>query len=122
MTIPAACGTAIRGRRQRLEMQLGPYTISLIETGDFKLDGGAMFGVVPKMLWNRVAPADDLNRIAMTMRCLLIEGNERRILVDAGIGQKDDQKFRDIFAVDFERNTLNTRWPRAISNRKISPI
>ena len=87
-------------------MQVGPYKISLIETGDFKLDGGAMFGVVPKALWNRVAPADELNRIAMTARCLLIETDSRKILVDAGIGHKDDQKFRDIFCVDFERNTL----------------
>jgi glyoxylase-like metal-dependent hydrolase (beta-lactamase superfamily II) len=87
-------------------MQIGSYKITPIETGDFKLDGGAMFGVVPKPLWNKVAPADDLNRIAMIARCLLIETKGRKILVDAGIGHKDDQKFREIFAVDFERNTL----------------
>jgi len=87
-------------------MTIGPFKIALIETGDFKLDGGAMFGVVPKMLWNRVAPADEQNRIAMTARALLIETDDRRILVDAGIGHKDDQKFQDLFAVDFTRHTL----------------
>ncbi len=98
-------------------MQIGPYKISLLETGDFKLDGGAMFGVVPKTLWNRVAPADDLNRIEMTARCLLIETDKRKILVDAGIGHKDDQKFRDIFAVDFARNMLE----QSLAARGIQP-
>lgn len=88
-------------------MQIGPYNISLIETGDFKLDGGAMFGVVPKTLWNRVAPADEQNRIEMTSRALLIETGNRKILVDAGIGHKDDEKFQHIFAVDFSTNTLD---------------
>ena len=81
------------------------------------LDGGAMFGVVPKPLWNRVAPADELNRIEMTMRCLLIEADGRKILVDAGVGDKDDQKFRDIFAIDFERNTLE----KSLAARGIKP-
>jgi glyoxylase-like metal-dependent hydrolase (beta-lactamase superfamily II) len=99
-------------------IQIGPYKISLIETGDFKLDGGAMFGVVPKTLWNRVAPADESNRIEMTMRVLLIETDSRKILVDAGIGQKDDQKFRDIFAVDFGRHTLE----KSLAERGIRPV
>ncbi|MBI5059524.1 MBL fold metallo-hydrolase [candidate division KSB1 bacterium] len=87
-------------------MTIGPYTVSRIETGDFKLDGGAMFGVVPKPLWSRPCPADELNRIAMTARCLLLESSERKILIDCGIGDKDDAKFRDIYAIDFTRNTL----------------
>jgi glyoxylase-like metal-dependent hydrolase (beta-lactamase superfamily II) len=64
------------------------------------LDGGAMFGVVPKVLWNRVSPADDRNRIRMGMNCLLIEGDGQRVLVDTGIGTKVDPRFRDIFAVE----------------------
>jgi glyoxylase-like metal-dependent hydrolase (beta-lactamase superfamily II) len=59
-----------------------------------------MFGVVPKVLWNRVAPADEKNRIRMGMNCLLIEGNGQRVLVDSGVGTKDDPKFREIFAVE----------------------
>ena len=64
-----------------------------IETGNFKLDGGAMFGVVPKSLWTRTNPADSNNLIDMAMRCLLIEDGGRLILIDAGLGNKQSQKF-----------------------------
>lgn len=64
-----------------------------IETGYFKLDGGAMFGVVPKTLWNKQHEADAQNRIQMSMRCLLIEDGNRLTLVDTGIGEKQDPKF-----------------------------
>lgn len=64
-----------------------------IETGNFKLDGGAMFGVVPKALWNRTNPADDKNRIDLAARSLLIEDGDRLILIDAGMGNKQQEKF-----------------------------
>lgn len=64
-----------------------------INTGYFKLDGGAMFGVVPKTIWNKLNPADDNNMISLAMRCLLIEHNDRLILVDNGIGNKQDDRF-----------------------------
>ena len=69
-------------------MQL--YTIN---TGFFKLDGGAMFGVVPKLLWNKAQPADENNLCTWAMRCLLIEDGRKLILVDNGIGDKQDAKF-----------------------------
>lgn len=69
-------------------MQL--YTIN---TGFFKLDGGAMFGVVPKTLWNKVQPADENNRCTWAMRCLLVEEGNRLILIDTGIGHKQSEKF-----------------------------
>lgn len=69
-------------------MQL--YTIN---TGNFKLDGGAMFGVVPKSIWNKLQPADSNNLCSWAMRCLLIEDGGRLILVDNGIGDKQDAKF-----------------------------
>jgi glyoxylase-like metal-dependent hydrolase (beta-lactamase superfamily II) len=69
-------------------MQL--YTL---ETGLFKLDGGAMFGVVPKSIWNRTNPADQNNLCTWALRCLLIESGKRLILVDTGIGEKQDEKF-----------------------------
>ena len=69
-------------------MQL--YTIN---TGNFKLDGGAMFGVVPKSIWNKINPADDNNMCSWAMRCLLIEDGKRLILIDNGIGDKQDAKF-----------------------------
>ncbi len=64
-----------------------------IPTGNFKLDGGAMFGVVPKSIWNKVYPADENNLIPLSMRCLLVVDGDRRILVDNGIGNKQDEKF-----------------------------
>ena len=64
-----------------------------IETGLFKLDGGAMFGVVPKSIWNKTNPADENNLCTWAMRCLLIEDGDRLILVDTGIGNKQDEKF-----------------------------
>jgi glyoxylase-like metal-dependent hydrolase (beta-lactamase superfamily II) len=64
-----------------------------IEAGNFKLDGGAMFGVVPKTLWNRTNPADENNLIDIAARCLLIENDDRLILIDTGIGNKQSDKF-----------------------------
>jgi glyoxylase-like metal-dependent hydrolase (beta-lactamase superfamily II) len=64
-----------------------------INTGYFKLDGGAMFGVVPKSIWNKINPADENNLCSWALRCLLIEDENRMILVDTGIGDKQDAKF-----------------------------
>jgi glyoxylase-like metal-dependent hydrolase (beta-lactamase superfamily II) len=81
-------------------LSIGPYRVRFVSGGRFRLDGGAMFGVVPKPLWSRVAPADERNRIRMGMNCLLIEGDGRRVLVDAGCGTKSDPKFADIYAIE----------------------
>jgi len=64
-----------------------------INTGNFKLDGGAMFGVVPKAIWNKLNPADENNLCTWAMRCLLVEDAGRLILIDNGIGNKQDEKF-----------------------------
>ncbi|MGH2666575.1 MBL fold metallo-hydrolase [Flavobacterium sp.] len=64
-----------------------------IETGNFKLDGGAMFGVVPKTIWNKTNPADENNLIDIAARCLLIEEGNRLILIDTGMGNKQSEKF-----------------------------
>ena len=64
-----------------------------IETGNFKLDGGAMFGVVPKIIWQKTNPADARNLIDMSMRCMLIEDGKRLILIDTGLGSKQSDKF-----------------------------
>ncbi len=64
-----------------------------IETGNFKIDGGAMFGVVPKVLWEKTNPADSNNRIEMSARCLLVEDGQKLVLVDAGLGNKQSEKF-----------------------------
>jgi glyoxylase-like metal-dependent hydrolase (beta-lactamase superfamily II) len=64
-----------------------------IETGNFKLDGGAMFGVVPKTIWNKTNPADENNLIDIAARCMLIEDGNRLILIDTGMGNKQSEKF-----------------------------
>ena len=67
--------------------------IYTVEAGNFKLDGGAMFGVVPKSLWQRTNPADANNMIEMASRCLLIDDSERLMLIDTGMGNKQSEKF-----------------------------
>lgn len=76
-----------------------------IETGNFKLDGGAMFGVVPKVLWQKVYPADENNQCDWSMRCLLIDDGERVILIDSGVGDKQSEKFLKNFGL-FGDDTL----------------
>ncbi len=68
-------------------------TLHPVNSGNFKLDGGAMFGVVPKSIWNRTNPADENNMCNWAMRCLLVESGNRLILIDNGIGDKQDAKF-----------------------------
>ncbi|HJU88331.1 MAG TPA: MBL fold metallo-hydrolase [Gemmatimonadaceae bacterium] len=80
--------------------QVGPWRVHAIQTGAIKLDGGAMFGVVPKTLWQRRMPADDRNRISMCMRCLLVEHDIGLVLIDSGAGNKEDAKFHDIYAIE----------------------
>lgn len=87
-------------------MQIGSYTLTAIETGCFALDGGAMFGVVPKNLWNRTNPADDQNRIDMALRALLIQEEGKNILVDTGMGDKYDEKTRAIYKLDHSKWAL----------------
>lgn len=81
-------------------MKIGKYEIYSVKSGIFRLDGGAMFGVVPKVLWNKLNPADDLNRINLVTRSLLLISNDKKILVDTGLGNKFDEKFKDIYAVE----------------------
>ena len=87
-------------------------TIHTLDTGFFKLDGGAMFGVVPKPLWQKLNPADEQNRCNWAMRCLLIEADGRLILVDTGIGTKQDDKFFGHYALSGEA-TLQSSIRRA---------
>ncbi|WP_103069096.1 MBL fold metallo-hydrolase [Aquimarina sediminis] len=70
-----------------------------INAGNFKLDGGAMFGVVPKVLWNKTNPADEKNLIDIASRCLLIEDGDRLILIDSGMGDKQSEKFFSYYSL-----------------------
>jgi glyoxylase-like metal-dependent hydrolase (beta-lactamase superfamily II) len=78
----------------------GDLSLTVLHDGPFRLDGGAMFGVVPKPLWEKLAPADDRNRIQLAMRPLLVEASWGRMLVDCGVGEKMPEKARDIYALD----------------------
>jgi len=71
--------------------------LTSLDTGKLKLDGGAMFGVVPKKLWNKEYPANEDNQVTLTMRCLLIEEGDRKIIIDTGIGSKLDDKKKKIY-------------------------
>jgi glyoxylase-like metal-dependent hydrolase (beta-lactamase superfamily II) len=79
---------------------VGRYACWTLEGGVVRLDGGAMFGVVPKPLWERHAAADARNRIPLAMRCLLVEHPEGLVLVDTGLGDKESAKFRDIYGLE----------------------
>lgn len=80
--------------------KIGRLTVHAIQAGGQKLDGGAMFGVVPKPLWSRRIQPDDRNRIQLGMRCLLIEHESGLVLVDTGAGNKEDEKFLDIYGIE----------------------
>jgi glyoxylase-like metal-dependent hydrolase (beta-lactamase superfamily II) len=85
-------------------IRVGDLELTPLLDSYFRLDGGAMFGVVPKPLWERRAPADERNRIQLATRPLLVTTGSTRLLVDAGIGNKMDAKSVDIYAIDRSRN------------------
>ena len=81
-------------------MRLGSFELLSLSDGRFRLDGGAMFGVVPKPLWERRAPADEKNRISLAMRPLLVRTPDHNVLIDAGAGNKMSAKDVAIYAID----------------------
>ena len=91
-------------------MKLGDWTFRAVHDGRFKLDGGAMFGVVPKVFWQKQHPADELNRIDLDLRCLLADASggagSRRILVDTGMGDRWDEKKVGVFGLVRRPNQL----------------
>ena len=95
---PAAAGPTLQVKT----IPFGNVQLTTLHDGPFKLDGGAMFGVVPKALWGRTVPTDDRNRIQMTMRPLLVEADWGRMIIDCGAGDKMDARFRDIYGLDPE--------------------
>jgi glyoxylase-like metal-dependent hydrolase (beta-lactamase superfamily II) len=98
-------------------MRLGELQVTIVNDGTFGLDGGAMFGVVPKPLWEKKKPADAENRITMVTNCLLVARGDDLLLVDTAIGDKGDEKFQSIFALDAGRVTL----PEAIRRAGFEP-
>ena len=101
--------------------QLGHWRIHAIQAGGQKLDGGAMFGVVPKTLWQRRIPADERNRIQLGMRCLLIEHDIGPVLIDTGAGNKETDKFYDIYGIENAGAPGPTRLEDGLRQAGVAP-
>ncbi len=96
--------------------------ISSLDTGFFKLDGGAMFGVVPKTLWQRTNPPDENNLCTWAMRCLLVETGDRKIIIDTGIGDKQDARFRSHFHPHGEATLLTSLRQHGLAPEDITDV
>ena len=86
---------------------IGEWKVIVLETGDFRLDGGAMMGSVPKVLWEQTNPADELNRINLSLRCLLLDNGSKRVLIETGMGNKFNDKFKSMLAIKQPSNPLS---------------
>ena len=93
-----------------------------IDTGFFKLDGGAMFGVVPKSIWNRLNPSDSNNMCNWAMRCLLIEDGNQLILIDNGLGNKQDEKFFSYYFLNGEDSLSNSLRKNGFSENDVTDM
>jgi glyoxylase-like metal-dependent hydrolase (beta-lactamase superfamily II) len=98
-------------------MKIGKYDVHIIESGYFRLDGGAMFGIIPKPLWEKTNPSDNLNRIKLATRNLILISDSKKILVDTGMGNKWNDKNKDIYAVDQQTTSLF----QSLSNLNLKP-
>ena len=96
--------------------------LHMIHTGNFKLDGGAMFGVVPKSIWHKLNPADDNNMCTWAMRCLLIETSDRLILIDTGIGDKQSDKFFSYYFLHGDKNLIQSIYDAGFSPDQITDV
>ena len=96
--------------------------VHVIDTGYFKLDGGAMFGVVPKTLWHPLNPADENNLCTWAMRCLLVEDGNRLLLVDTGMGDKQDARFFGHYYPHGEASLLNSIRQAGFSSQDVTDV
>ena len=89
-------------------MQFGDYRVEIVQDTEFRLDGGAMFGVVPRKLWSQVCPPDDDNRIRMNMNCVFIDTGADKVLIETGIGDKWTTKQSSMYGIDRQRPLSET--------------
>ena len=89
-------------------MKIGKYNIHIVNSGYFYLDGGAMFGIIPKPLWEKTNPADEANRIKLATRNLLLVSDDKKILIDTGMGNKWSKKLSEIYRIEQDVYTLNS--------------
>ena len=97
-------------------MEIGDYKIEIIPDTRFRLDGGAMFGVVPRVLWEKKCPPDELNRITLDMNCLFVETPTEKILVETGIGEKWTEKQTAIYGIFREKSFAQTLFEKTNCN------
>jgi glyoxylase-like metal-dependent hydrolase (beta-lactamase superfamily II) len=91
-------------------MEIGDYRVEIIPDCVFKLDGGAMFGVVPRVLWERVCPPDDRNRISLTCNCLFIDTGREKLLVETGMGEKWSEKESAMYGIERSATFAHSLW------------
>jgi glyoxylase-like metal-dependent hydrolase (beta-lactamase superfamily II) len=84
-------------------MQFGDFRVEIVPDTEFRLDGGAMFGVVPRALWSKMCPPDEQNRIRMNMNCVFVETGNERILIESGIGEKWSAKHKEMYSISRKR-------------------
>ena len=102
---------------------IGKWKAFAIESGFFKLDGGAMMGSVPKVLWEKTNPSDSQNRIKLALRCLLLDNGNDVVLIETGIGHKNSEKFVNMFDIDHSEYTLsNTLSKYGYSDKNITHV
>ena len=101
--------------------KVGRLTCHALEGGTQRLDGGAMFGVVPKVLWQRRITPDERNRIPLALRCLLVEHDDGLVLIDTGLGNKEDAKFIDIYGVQNQGANGRTQLEDALTTLGHAP-
>lgn len=94
-------------------MELGDYRVEIIPDTEFRLDGGAMFGVVPRVLWERVCPPDEKNRIRQNMNCVFIDTGKEKVLIETGIGEKWSSKGIEMYGIFRERPFAETLYEKA---------
>jgi glyoxylase-like metal-dependent hydrolase (beta-lactamase superfamily II) len=110
---------------KQLKYDLGDCTITLIDGGGLKLDGGAMFGIIPKPIWIRGTPADERNRIRLACNCLLVEWageTDRRVVIETGHGSKYDEKEQGFFEIDASRWLLQGLHAVGVEPETISDV
>ncbi len=104
------------------QMKWGNLRLTTVSDGSFRLDGGAMFGIVPRPLWERKAPPDDRGRIVLAMRALVIEADWGRMIIDCGAGNKLDEKWTDIYDIDRTRSLDHTLAEAGLSAGSIDLV